>query len=60
MAGPTWEYDGYQAERERLRESLCTLGNGYVATRGALPECTADELHYPGTYAAGLYNRLTS
>ncbi len=22
MAGPTWEYDGYQAERERLRESL--------------------------------------
>ena len=60
VAGPTWEYDGYQAERERLRESLCTLGNGYVATRGALPECTADELHYPGTYAAGVYNRLTS
>ncbi|MFJ6662981.1 glycoside hydrolase family 65 protein [Streptomyces sp. NPDC091383] len=59
-AGPTWEYDGYQAERERLRESLCTLGNGYVATRGALPECAADEIHYPGTYAAGLYNRLTS
>ncbi|CAL2069070.1 Glycoside hydrolase family 65 protein [Streptomyces murinus] len=60
VAGPTWEYDGYQAERERLRESLCTLGNGYVATRGALPECTADEIHYPGTYAAGVYNRLTS
>ncbi|MEU2718158.1 glycosyl hydrolase family 65 protein [Streptomyces sp. NPDC007205] len=60
MPGPTWEYDGYRPEEERLRESLCTLGNGYVATRGALPECTADDIHYPGTYAAGCYNRLTS
>ncbi|MEU0005351.1 glycosyl hydrolase family 65 protein [Streptomyces sp. NPDC006314] len=60
MTGPTWEYDGYRPEEERLRESLCTLGNGYFATRGALPECTADDVHYPGTYAAGCYNRLTS
>jgi trehalose/maltose hydrolase-like predicted phosphorylase len=60
MTGPTWEYDGYRPEEERLRESLCTLGNGYFATRGALPECTADHVHYPGTYAAGCYNRLTS
>ncbi|GKQ41489.1 glycoside hydrolase family 65 protein [Streptomyces sp. A012304] len=56
----TWEYEGYAATQERLRESLCTLGNGYFATRGALPECVADEVHYPGTYAAGVYNRLTS
>ncbi|WP_155059165.1 glycoside hydrolase family 65 protein [Streptomyces blattellae] len=56
----TWEYDGYEAADEHLRESLCTLGNGYVATRGAFPECTVDEVHYPGTYAAGCYNRLTS
>ncbi|MGV9573312.1 hypothetical protein ACWDRX_29315, partial [Streptomyces nigra] len=27
---------GYKAADERLRESLCTLGNGYFATRGAL------------------------
>ncbi|MBL1087334.1 glycoside hydrolase family 65 protein [Streptomyces actinomycinicus] len=60
MTGPTWEYDGYRPAEERLRESLCTLGNGYFATRGALPECTADDVHYPGTYAAGGYNRLTS
>ncbi|MER6025679.1 glycosyl hydrolase family 65 protein [Streptomyces sp. NPDC001851] len=60
MPGPTWEYDGYRPEEERLRESLCTLGNGYFATRGALPECTADDIHYPGTYAAGCYDRLTS
>ncbi|MEU0394053.1 glycosyl hydrolase family 65 protein [Streptomyces sp. NPDC006208] len=56
----TWEYDGYDPAEERLRESLCALGNGYFATRGATPECPADTAHYPGTYAAGCYNRLTS
>ncbi|WP_128378896.1 glycoside hydrolase family 65 protein [Streptomyces cavernae] len=60
MTGWTWEYDGYDPADERLREALCTLGNGYVATRGALPECAADDVHYPGTYAAGCYDRLTS
>ncbi|WP_326672083.1 glycoside hydrolase family 65 protein [Streptomyces canus] len=60
MNDRTWEYEGCDAAEERLRESLCTLGNGYFATRGALPECAADEVHYPGTYAAGCYNRLTS
>ncbi|MFH8395634.1 glycoside hydrolase family 65 protein [Streptomyces sp. NPDC018036] len=56
----TWDYEGYHPAQERLRESLCTLGNGYFATRGAAPECAADSVHYPGTYAAGCYNRLTS
>ncbi len=56
----TWDYVHYDPAEERLRESLCTLGNGYFATRGALPECAADDIHYPGTYAAGCYNRLTS
>ncbi|MEU9055989.1 glycosyl hydrolase family 65 protein [Streptomyces sp. NPDC048384] len=58
--GWSWEYAGYKPGDERLRESLCTLGNGYFASRGALPECAADEVHYPGTYVAGIYNRLTS
>ncbi|WP_050790691.1 glycoside hydrolase family 65 protein [Streptomyces sp. e14] len=56
----TWVYDGYDPAAERLRESLCTLGNGRFATRGALPECAADDVHYPGTYLAGCYNRLVS
>jgi trehalose/maltose hydrolase-like predicted phosphorylase len=56
----TWRYEGYDPADERLRESLCTLGNGYFAARGALPECAADDVHYPGTYVAGCYNRLTS
>lgn len=38
----TLEYEGYYPAQERLRESLCTLGNGYFATRGAAPECAAD------------------
>jgi alpha,alpha-trehalase len=36
------------------------LGNGRFATRGAAPESTADDVHYPGTYVAGVYNRLTT
>ena len=39
--------------QERLREALCTVGNGYLATRGAAPESVADGVHYPGTYVAG-------
>jgi trehalose 6-phosphate phosphatase len=54
----TLTFDGFDAAREGLREALCTLGNGYVATRGAAPERDADGVHYPGTYAAGCYNRL--
>jgi alpha,alpha-trehalase len=51
-------YDGFKPEEEPLREALCTLGNGYFATRGAAPESSADGTHYPGTYLAGGYNRL--
>ena len=51
-------YDGFEPDQEGLREALCTLGNGYFATRGAAPEARADEVHYPGTYIAGCYNRL--
>jgi len=51
-------YQGFDAAREGLREALCTLGNGYFATRGAAPESHADDVHYPGTYLAGGYNRL--
>ncbi|MEU8305471.1 glycosyl hydrolase family 65 protein [Actinomadura sp. NPDC048955] len=51
-------YDGYDPATEGLREALCTLGNGYVATRGAAPESPADGVHYPGTYVAGCYDRL--
>ena len=48
-------YDGFDPPAEQLREALCTLGNGYFATRGAAPEAAADAVHYPGTYVAGNY-----
>jgi alpha,alpha-trehalase len=51
-------YDEFDPEKESLREALCTLGNGYFATRGAAPESEAGSIHYPGTYLAGGYNRL--
>jgi trehalose/maltose hydrolase-like predicted phosphorylase len=36
---------------------LCTLGNGYFATRGAAEESGNNEFNYPGTYIAGGFNR---
>jgi trehalose/maltose hydrolase-like predicted phosphorylase len=51
-------YNGYDPESEPLRETLCTLGNGRMATRGAAAEARAGGPHYPGTYAAGVFNRL--
>ena len=60
MATKAWDYtfDGYDPQSEKLREALCTVGNGYFATRGAAPESHAGQVHYPGTYAAGVFNRL--
>ena len=53
-------YDDWNPEQEKLREALCTLGNGYFATRGAAEETAADDTHYPGTYLSAGYNRLES
>lgn len=53
-------YHGFDPDHEGVREALCTLGNGYFATRGAALWASADEVHYPGTYLAGGYNRLKS
>jgi len=53
-------YEGFEPKEEKLREALCTLGNGYFASRGAAPEAEADSVHYPGTYIAGCYNRRWS
>jgi alpha,alpha-trehalase len=58
--GWSLRYEGSDPTAEGLREALCTLGNGAFASRGAAPEAAADEVHYPGTYAAGVYDRLRS
>ena len=56
----TLVYDGFDPAHQGLCEALCALGNGYFVTRGALPEADADGVNYPGTYVAGLYNRLVT
>ncbi|KDE97149.1 beta-phosphoglucomutase [Mycolicibacterium aromaticivorans JS19b1 = JCM 16368] len=53
-------YHGFDPALEGTREALCTLGNGYRGTRGSAPGSTADNVHYPGTYLAGVFNRLRS
>ncbi len=52
------EYHKFYPGQEKLREALCTLGNGYLGTRGAFTEVSASRIHYPGTYIAGVYNKL--
>jgi hypothetical protein len=53
-------YDGFEPALEGRRETLLAVGNGYFVTRGAAAEAEADDIHYPGTYLAGGYNRLTT
>lgn len=61
-------YNGFNKEEHPLQEALCSLGNGYFVTRGALEmernkikdKVEGKEWNYPGTYLAGGYNRLKS
>lgn len=53
-------YTGYEPAEEGLRETLCALGNGYIVSRACAPDAVADDVHYPGAYLAGGYNRLVS
>ncbi|MFK4806252.1 glycosyl hydrolase family 65 protein [Microbacterium sp. ZW CA_36] len=56
----TWvvAFEEYEPAQEGRRESLCTLANGYWGTRGASEESVADDVHYPGTYFAGVYDEV--
>ncbi len=53
----TLTYDGFVPEDEGLREVLTSTGNGYFCVRGAAEWEDASNVHYPGTYAHGVYNR---
>jgi trehalose/maltose hydrolase-like predicted phosphorylase len=56
----TLAYDRFDPAEEGLREALTSTGNGYFCTRGAAEWEDADDVHYPGTYAHGGYNREVS
>jgi len=62
LAEEQWSisYFDYDQPKEGTRETLLTVGNGFFGTRGAFEETKANETNYPGTYVAGLYNRLDS
>src|ERR671933_1375831 len=56
----TLAYDFFDPGGEGLREALTSTGNGYFCTRGVAEWADADDVHYPGTYAHGAYNRETT
>lgn len=57
MEGFVITYKEWKPGEQKLREALCTLGNGYIATRGAAEENGNNTFNYPGTYMAGGFNR---
>lgn len=53
-------YEGFDPGDEKLRETLTTVGNGVVGTRGAFEGESAGFHYYPGTYIAGVFNKQPS
>jgi trehalose/maltose hydrolase-like predicted phosphorylase len=56
----TLAYDLFDPAEEALREALTSTGNGYFCTRGTAEWADAGDVHYPGTYMHGGYNRETT
>ena len=53
-------YTDFSAKDEKLRETLSATGNGYMGVRGAYEGSSISHYHYPGTYIAGVFNRVPS
>ncbi len=53
-------YTDFSLKDEKLRETLTSIGNGYIGVRGAYEGSSDSHYHYPGTYIAGVFNRLPS
>ena len=53
-------YATFKPKEEKLRETLTAIGNGYLGTRGAYEGSKASLYHYPGTYLAGIFNKIPS
>jgi trehalose/maltose hydrolase-like predicted phosphorylase len=60
MSTWTLAYDSFDPEKEGLREALTSTGNGYFCTRGAAEWADVSDVHYPGTYMHGVYDRQTT
>uniref|UniRef100_Q3AS35 Beta-phosphoglucomutase hydrolase n=1 Tax=Chlorobium chlorochromatii (strain CaD3) TaxID=340177 RepID=Q3AS35_CHLCH len=53
-------YTEFSPKDEKLRETLTATGNGYLGVRGAYEGSKSSHNHYPGTYIAGIFNRVPS
>ncbi len=53
-------YTSFSPKDEKLRETLTSIGNGYLGVRGAYEGSSASHYHYPATYIAGIFNKLDS
>jgi trehalose/maltose hydrolase-like predicted phosphorylase len=53
---PSWALveEGFSLAREHEIESICTVANGYVGTRGSLAE--GSSLSSPATFLAGVFD----
>ena len=54
------KYVDFNPQNELSRETILTVGNGFFASRGCFCEEKTSKNHYPGTYMAGVYNKLES
>lgn len=50
--------EGFDQHKQSFYETIFTLGNGYMGSRGVLEEIPYDS--YPGTYIAGIYDKTGS
>ena len=53
-------YTDFSAKEEKVRETLTSAGNGYLGIRGSYEGSSSSQHHYPGTYIAGVFNRVPS
>lgn len=53
-------YNDYDVKKERTRETMTCVGNGYLGSRGNMEEMHANNVNYPGTYMSGLFNKIPS
>lgn len=52
--------DGLDPDKVGDRETLFSTANGYWGTRASLPGTVDDDVNYPGSYLAGVFNRVNS
>jgi beta-phosphoglucomutase family hydrolase len=53
-------YTDFSAKDEKVRETLTSSANGYLGIRGSYEGSSSSQHHYPGSYIAGIFNRVPS